>query len=247
MPPIDDLAAARYARMRWNTPLSEEHAALLLRRLGLRPGVHVLDLGCGWGELLLRAVATDDTGRTTGVGVDTDAAALARGRDLAERRLLDGRVSFVEQEAGTWREPGDRVLCLGAAHALGGTAAALDRLTELVRPGGRLLFGDAFWERPPGPAAVEIFGDELSNLSGLVERIRGAGWRVLHFSTTDQREWDDFESTWLAGRQEWLLANPGDPRAPEVREQLDDRLRQYVDVYRGVLGLGYFVLARSAG
>ncbi|MEU4401729.1 SAM-dependent methyltransferase, partial [Micromonospora orduensis] len=57
MQATDHLAASRYARMRWNTPLSEEHAALLLRRLDVRPGARVLDLGCGWGELLLRAVA----------------------------------------------------------------------------------------------------------------------------------------------------------------------------------------------
>ncbi|MGH3717034.1 MAG: SAM-dependent methyltransferase, partial [Micromonosporaceae bacterium] len=65
MPPTDDLAARRYARMRWNTPLSEEHAELLLSRLDLAPGVRVLDLGCGWGELLLRAVATGGTARAT--------------------------------------------------------------------------------------------------------------------------------------------------------------------------------------
>ncbi|MER6593236.1 hypothetical protein ABT214_15565 [Micromonospora purpureochromogenes] len=81
-------------------------------------------------------------------------------------------------------------------------------------------------------------------LADLIELARGLGWRVLHFSTADQREWDDFESTWRAGQQEWLLQHPDDPRATEVREELDDRLREYVGVYRGVLGLAYFVLGR---
>lgn len=67
---------------------------------------------------------------------------------------------------------------------------------------------------------------------------------MLHLSTADQREWDDFESTWLAGRQEWLLSYPEDPRATDVRAELDDRLREYVDGYRGVLGLAYLVLGR---
>ena len=48
---------ALYARMRWNMPLSAEHADLLLDRLDLRPGQRIADLGCGWGELLLLAVA----------------------------------------------------------------------------------------------------------------------------------------------------------------------------------------------
>ena len=53
----DELENARYARMRWNTPLSEEHAALLLARLAVEPRSTVLDVGCGWGELLLRALS----------------------------------------------------------------------------------------------------------------------------------------------------------------------------------------------
>ncbi|MEU2616346.1 methyltransferase domain-containing protein, partial [Micromonospora sp. NPDC007271] len=141
----DDLAGARYARMRWNTPLSEEHAALLLERLDVPPAGRVLDLGCGWGELLLRAIETasgSGTASVTGVGVDTDEVLLARGRQLAAERSLQQQVTFVKQEAAAWREPADRVMCIGASHAFGGTVTALKALAELVRPGGRLLFGD---------------------------------------------------------------------------------------------------------
>ncbi|WP_416901214.1 SAM-dependent methyltransferase [Micromonospora echinospora] len=244
MAPADDLAAARYAHMRWNAPLSEEHAALLLDRLATPAGARVLDLGCGWGELLLRAVATGGAGTssTTGTGVDTNDTDLARGRALAAERSLDTRVTFVDRNASAWTEPADRVLCVGASHAFGGSAAALDALTGLVSPSGRLLFGDGFWERPPTPEATEIFGDQTMTLADLVEQARASGWRVLHLSTADQREWDDFEATWRAGRQEWLLAHPDDPRAADVRDELDTQLRQYVGVYRGVLGFAYLVL-----
>lgn len=244
MSSVDDLATVRYARMRWNTPLSEGHAALLLQRLDVVAGAHVVDLGCGWGELLLRAVGADGTGSTTGTGVDTDDAALARGRALAVNRSLDKRVTFLKQEAAAWREPADRVICIGASHAFGGTPAALTALANLVQPGGRLLFGEGFWERPPTSEATEILGTEIMPLADLVEHARSLGWRGLHVSTADQQEWDDFESTWLAGRQEWLLHHPEDPRAAGLRDELDARLREYVGVYRGTLGLAYFVLGR---
>jgi SAM-dependent methyltransferase len=226
--------------MRWNAPLSEQHAALLLDRLAIEAGATVVDLGCGWGELLLRAI---ERAPATGIGVDTDEAALERGRALATDRGLTDRVRFVNQPAAQWREPADRVLCVGASHAWGGTKAALEGLTNLAQAGSRLLYGDGCWERTPTAAAQALF-DEVLPLAEIVEHARVLGWRVLHLSTADQREWDDFESTWRAGRQEWLLANPAHEAAHSTRKRLDEQLAEYLDVYRGVLGHCYLVLAR---
>jgi cyclopropane fatty-acyl-phospholipid synthase-like methyltransferase len=238
--PVPDPDRTRYDRMRWNTPLGQEHAALLLEGLAVGPTDTVVDLGCGWGELLLRAV--EPTG-AAGVGVDVDADGLARGRALAEARGLGDRVRFVESPAAHWAEPADRVLCIGSSHVLGGTGPALARLAELTPPGGRLLYGDACWTDAPTEAAAAMFDDVLP-LTELVEHAVAAGWRVLHLSTADQREWDDFESTWRAARQEWLLAHGDDDRAPEVRDCLDAQLDAYVRTYRGVLGFCYLVLGR---
>jgi cyclopropane fatty-acyl-phospholipid synthase-like methyltransferase len=233
----DELNALRRTRMRWNTPLSETHAELLLDRMALTGTV--TDLGCGWGELLLRAVAR--TPGLRGVGVDTDVTGLERGRRAARERGLD--VDLVEADAATWDRPTERAFCIGAAHVFGSTEAALEGLARVV-PSGRLLYGDGFWAAPPNPVAAEIFGPGTLTLPDLLDAARAAGWRVLHLSTADQLEWDDFESTSRAAWQEWLLAHPADPRAPEVRAWLDERLRQYAGDYRGVLGFSYLVLGR---
>ncbi|MFJ9786973.1 SAM-dependent methyltransferase [Amycolatopsis sp. NPDC101161] len=235
----DELNALRRSRMRWNTPLSEAHASLLLDRMALSDG-HLVDLGCGWGELLLRAVERAPGLRAT--GVDTDATGLERGRAAAAERGL--AVEFTEADAASWDVPVERAFCIGAAHIFGSTKAALEGLARVVRAGGRLLYGDGFWSAQPDPAAVEIFGPDTLTLPELVEAAGAAGWRVLHLSTADQLEWDDFESTSRAGWAEWLAAHPADPRAEEVREWLDRRLREYVRDYRGVLGLAYLVLTR---
>jgi cyclopropane fatty-acyl-phospholipid synthase-like methyltransferase len=240
---VQALEQATYARMRWNTPLSEAHAARLLDRLEVGGGDLVLDLGCGWGELLMRAVAAGgDT--TRGVGVDTNAPLLARGRALAAERGLDAQVRFLQGPAEEWAEPADRVLSVGASHAWDGSQRALSELAKVLEPGATLLFGDGCWERPPTGAAWGLFGGSVRPLEEIVEHAVAAGWRVRHLSTADQHEWDEFESTWRAGREDWLRANPHDSSAPSVRAELDARLAEYVGVYRGVLGFCYLILSR---
>ncbi|MFI7675513.1 SAM-dependent methyltransferase [Actinophytocola sp. NPDC049390] len=235
---MDTLAAARYSALVWNTPLGQAHADDLLDHLDLTSANTIVDLGCGWGELLLRAAAR---GVTKAVGVDTDPAGLDRGRRAALVRELD--VKFVEREAAAWRGTADRALCVGSSHALGGSRAMLSALAEVV-PSGRVLVGDGCWETTPTQAARDIFGDDVLPLADLVAACGETGWQVLHMSTADQHEWDDFESRHRAGVREWLLANPDDPRAAEVKEREDAREREYLTVYRGVLGLAYLVLAR---
>lgn len=250
----DGFADSRYARMRWNTPLSEPHADELLSLLELHPGydgLGVADLGCGWGELLLKAVgrAADNgltdgitAGPLTGTGVDTDPPALERGRRRARELGLDRQVRFVQEDAAAWTGTADIVLCVGSAHAFGGTRPALDRLARVVPPGGGLLFGDGCWAAEPTDAALEIFGTQVLPRAQLLGECRAAGWRVNHLSTASQEEWDDFESSFRAGRREWVLAHASDPRAAEVRQWLDTREREYVEGYRGVLGFAYLVL-----
>lgn len=201
--------------MLWNTPLSEAHADLLLDALEIADGDRLLDLGCGWGELLARAVVVGGPA-TRGIGVDSDGAVLDRGLALLAKRGLGDRVTLLDGESAACELRADRLLCVGASHAWPSPTEALAGLAALAKPGARLLFGDGVWEREPPAAAREVFGDEVPLLADLVAAAEAAGWRVLHLSTADQREWDVFESSWRAGRQRWLLDHPKDARAPEV-------------------------------
>jgi SAM-dependent methyltransferase len=238
------LTEARYTKLTWNTPLSPSHADTLLNDLQLSPSTSIVDLGCGWGELLLRAASRAKPMDGPATGVDTNTALLRRASQAAERRGLSDHVRFVEQSAANFREVRDRAICIGASHAFGGSRAMLERLAEIV-PRGRVLVGDMCWDRGlPTEAARAVCGDEVPMLVDLVGMCRETGWEVLHLSTADQREWDEFESGHRAGLREWLIANVDSPKAKEVREQEDAREREYLGVYRGVLGFVYLVLGR---
>jgi SAM-dependent methyltransferase len=235
--------AARYSAMRWNTPLSEAHADVLIESLAVNGAGSVLDLGCGWAELLIRVLRASDEG-CMGTGVDTDGALLKRAAASITRGGLHERISLQQCSVTQWSQPADRVICIGASHAWGGTVAALQRLSELVKPGGRLLFGDGCWECGPTAEALAIFGQDVLPLGEVVERALDTGWRLLTLSTADQREWDDFEASWRRGTEQWLLANPDHPRTAETRKHLDARLLEYVNDYRRVLGFCYLILTR---
>ena len=57
-------------RLTFHGPLSEARAARIVARLaGIGPRT-VLDIGCGWGELMLRILAAAPD--ATGLGLDTD-------------------------------------------------------------------------------------------------------------------------------------------------------------------------------
>jgi hypothetical protein len=107
-----------------------------------------------------------------------------------------------------------------------------------------VLLGDGFWAQQPSDAASEIFGDQVVPLADLVRLTQSAGWQVRHLSQADQSEWDDFETTWRLGRHRWLAAHPDAHEASTLREELQQSLLEYLDVYRGVLAYCYLVLSR---
>src|SRR6476646_6821793 len=117
-PVRDDFRRLAHAGLTFNAPVSEERASALVAALPISPGHHVLDLGCGWGELLLRILAAHPA--TTGTGVDTEKEALDRGVIAASRRGLHERVEFVQAAAEAFVDIADIVVCVASSHAFGG-------------------------------------------------------------------------------------------------------------------------------
>lgn len=128
-------------------------------------GAQVVEIGCGWAELLLRIATSGPT--VTCVGIDIDTEAIEHGRAQAVARGFDDRVELDVADASQKAiEGADIAICVGASHAWGATPAALDALRQMVRPGGRVLFGEGFWLRKPTDAAVAALA-RTEHLDGL--------------------------------------------------------------------------------
>lgn len=133
------------------SPLDDDSVAELLEHGISRPDARVLDLGCGGGEWLLRALASGPRLRAEGVDVSEDALAQAREAASGLGVQEQERLVLHHQPAAdfTSAHPFDLVLSVGATHAFGGLLPTLAAARKHLAPGGRVLVGDGFWEREP--------------------------------------------------------------------------------------------------
>ena len=118
----------------------------LLGRVGLKPGAHCLDVGCGGGEVTFEiARLVGPEGHVT--GLDMDEVKLALGREAGERRGVTN-VDFRVADVSQWNEK-DAYDLVYARFLLQHLAQPLDLLSAMwaaVRPGGVLLVEDADFE-----------------------------------------------------------------------------------------------------
>jgi cyclopropane-fatty-acyl-phospholipid synthase len=112
---------------------------LVARKLGLRPGMRLLDVGCGWGAMA-RHAATRYGVEATGITLSPEQAGHARAAVRAEG--LSDRVRILQTDYRALRDgPYDAISSIGMAEHVGvrHLPAYFAALTGLLAPGGRLL------------------------------------------------------------------------------------------------------------
>jgi len=197
-----------------DTTLEAAQAAkyeLVCRKLGLRPGMRLLDVGCGWGGMVMHA-AQEHGVRAVGVTLSVRQAEWAR--EAVRRAGLADRVEIRVQD---YRDivdgPFDAISSIGMFEHVG--AAKLDeyftRLFSLLRPQGRLL-NHGIAKRPSPRAAFShrgfidryVFPDgELHEVGAVVTRVQTAGFEVRnveglreHYGQTLRRWVTNLETNW---------------------------------------------------
>ncbi len=209
-------------------PLGDAAVTALLERALPRGDERLLDLGCGGGEWLLRALALAPS--ATAEGVDVSEAALDHGRREGARRGLAERLTLHQTDAAGFvpGQPADVVFCVGATHAFGGLRQALAAARKVLAPGGRVVVGEGYWEREPSAAAVEVLGD-LADLPTTVDTITADGWVPLYGHLSTRHELDDYEWNWTGSLAARSLDQP-DVLAIAAAHR-DEWLRGYRDCF----------------
>lgn len=222
-------------------PLDDESVRRLLERGLPRGDERVLDLGCGGGEWLLRALTTYP--RLRAEGVDISEGSLARALREARRLGVEDRLVLHREDAAGFTAPHafDLVLCVGSTHAFGGLLPTLDAVREHLAPGGRVLVGDGFWEREPSAETVEMLGD-LADLPTTLDRVVADGWTPVHGHISTRRELDDYEWAWTGSLASWALDHRADPDSSQALETATVHRDEWLRGYRDTFGFVCLVL-----
>ncbi|HEV7172655.1 cyclopropane-fatty-acyl-phospholipid synthase family protein [Pedococcus sp.] len=183
---------------------------LVGRKLGLRPGARLLDIGCGWGSMSLYA-AEHFGAQVTGVTIAAEQKRFIDAR-IRERGLED-RVEIRLQDYRDVPDDGfDAVVSLemGEHVGQGNYPTYAQVLHDRVRPGGRVLVQQMSrrGRYPGGGPFIEGFiapdmhmrpvGETIALIEGSGLEVRDVHALREHYVRTVQAWHDTFEANWDA-------------------------------------------------
>ncbi|GGO13213.1 cyclopropane-fatty-acyl-phospholipid synthase [Iodidimonas muriae] len=136
--PDDDLETAQNQKLR--------HIAA---KLALKPGMRVLDIGCGWGSMALWLAHHCDV-QVTGITLSTQQAQLAK--DRVEQAGLSDRVSIHLQDYRAIEPAFDRIVSIGMFEHVGLPfyGAFFQKIHNLLTPDGVALIHHIARSQGPG-------------------------------------------------------------------------------------------------
>jgi ubiquinone/menaquinone biosynthesis C-methylase UbiE len=140
-----------YARLARQAEIMKPMTQRLFADAGIRPGMTVLDLGSGAGDVsMLLAEMVGPEGKV--IGLDLDAGAMQHARERAVAAQFHN-VKFVHSDFAHYRPeaPLDAIVGRLVLMYQADPAAALATLTKHLRPGGAVAFIEPWFQSPPGP------------------------------------------------------------------------------------------------
>ncbi|GMQ97693.1 MAG: cyclopropane-fatty-acyl-phospholipid synthase family protein [Acidimicrobiia bacterium] len=185
---------------------------LICQKLGLRPGLRLLDIGCGWGGMALHAAEHHGV-EVVGVNISQNQVDLARKR-VAEAGLTDRIDIRLQDYRDVNDRPFDAISSIGMFEHVGlaRLGTYFDQVAQLLAPGGRIVnhaisrTSTAQRERLHRAGFIDryVFPDgELHEVGTVVSALQDRGLEVRHMENLREhyaltlRHWvANLEASW---------------------------------------------------
>ncbi len=182
------------------------HSAAVLPNLPIRPGMSVLDVGCGWGDMSLQvAEVVGPSGRV--VGIDCVEAFLQEARkDAAAKGLSNVQFRRGDAEVELPENEFDYVVARFGTMFFTNPVAALRRMRKALKPGGRMTHivwrrreDNPAWQEakeitlrylPPPGADADTCGPgpfSMGNQETAGLMMKSAGYEDVTFARVDEK------------------------------------------------------------
>jgi SAM-dependent methyltransferase len=228
-------------------PSSIEKLDRMIDSLRIPQTGRLLDIACGKGEFLVRAV---ERYGCSAVGVDMSQYAIADAREKVAERIPGASVELIETDGSAYDGPYasfDTVSCLGASWIWEGHTGTLRALARWAKPGGYVLVGEPYWKRTPDPEYLVAdnmkasdFGTHQSN----VEAGTALGLTPVYVADSNLDEWDHYETLQWYAAERWARENPGDPDRGEVLKTVAANRDNYLRWGRDTLGWALYLFRK---
>lgn len=212
-----EIFEALHHSMRICNPMTSENLDAVAEALAPSDGDHVVDIACGYGELLFRLAKQADI---VGTGIDLSPWMLVGADRYATDEVPDANLHWVLGDAKHFDlQPVDIVASLGATWIWHGFPGTVRAIAAGTRPGGRLAIGDMRLRDGVDHREVAKEHGRVLSIDEHDHAIVDCGVRIIDRVDTADASWVDYLSRTRLAAAAWRDLHPG-PRADEfVAEQ----------------------------
>ena len=204
---------------------------------GMNPDSSVLDLCCGYGEMLK---IWNEAFGIQGTGVDIHKAFINEGKKRLKAAGIND-VSLICGDVREWKTNDAFDFACLSGEEFGGIEGSIHLLEQYVKPVGKLIIGTRYSKVDNPPTELIEFERETRPLKDIYTAFYNNGYFITSMATDTQHEWERY-IMWSARRN--LIAYKDNPDDPDLFQWCKKWYETYFGFRRGYERYGTFVIEK---